>query len=409
MLTLFNACKESIDQSTSPTTDEVYKYIQKLGYSESAIKDMGDYYLVGEDIVFSKNLKFEANPESHLAPGTVEDRQYGGQSYIAYSRQPNITIKIDATMTDLANLIQGVVNLYNSIPNCRLHLSITTGDSPDILIKNSIILDDLNILRLCGTAPLPVNGRAGATVEIDRAFITSSTVSGEIAAEQIQRTIIHEIGHAIGLKHTNWAVLRERTNTNNKTTASNIFGTTTDQDANSQMNGQMCGRRPAGFSPQDIIAIQQLYPANPPVAGSVPVFRYFDVGTGDHFYTTSINELDGGNTNSNLTTGYRFEGVGFFAFPTQVANSVPVFRYFNTGNGDHFYTTNFNELKNGGNGWVLENRQAFFVYTSAINGSLPILRFYNGKDHFYTKNTNEFATPVGMGTYRLEQTAFFAF
>jgi hypothetical protein len=56
----------------------------------------------------------------------------------------------------------------------------------------------------------------------------------------------------------------------------------------------------------------------------------------DHFYTTDPNG------EGAQSSGYVREGIAFFAFPTQLAGTVPLFRLFGRG-GDHFYTTDAGE------------------------------------------------------------------
>jgi len=42
-----------------------------------------------------------------------------------------------------------------------------------------------------------------------------------------------------------------------------------------------------------------------------------------------------------------------------VSGTVPLYRYYEPNNYDHFYTTNFNELRNGNLGWYLEGVQCY--------------------------------------------------
>jgi hypothetical protein len=68
---------------------------------------------------------------------------------------------------------------------------------------------------------------------------------------------------------------------------------------------------------------------------------------GDHFYTTATTERD----NALAFYGYVLKGTGCFVFGTPttlVAGATALFRLYNPGNGDHFYTTSVTEGDGGG-------------------------------------------------------------
>ncbi len=46
-----------------------------------------------------------------------------------------------------------------------------------------------------------------------------------------------------------------------------------------------------------------------------------------------------------VETGYKYEGVAGFILPQEQPGSVPLHRYWNSEISDHFYTTDFNEIK----------------------------------------------------------------
>jgi serine/threonine-protein kinase len=132
-----------------------------------------------------------------------------------------------------------------------------------------------------------------------------------------------------------------------------------------------------------------------PRAGTVPLFRYWNPVNGDHFYTTDFGELGAGRL------GYRLEKVQAHVYPVPHGGTVPLYRYWNSRNGDHFYTTNYGELGAGRSGYRLEKIQAY-VYPSPRSGTVPIFRYWNARngDHFYTTNYRELG--AGRSGYRLE-------
>ena len=122
----------------------------------------------------------------------------------------------------------------------------------------------------------------------------------------------------------------------------------------------------------------------------LPLYRYWNPGICDHFYTTNWNELGSGRY------GWGYEGIQCYVSGQAQSGMVPLYRYWNPGNGDHFYTTNWNELGSGRYGWGYEGVQCY-VYPSARTGTVPLYRYWNpsGGDHFYTTNWGE----LGSGRY----------
>ncbi|HYX26147.1 MAG TPA: hypothetical protein VFC23_18490 [Thermoanaerobaculia bacterium] len=118
------------------------------------------------------------------------------------------------------------------------------------------------------------------------------------------------------------------------------------------------------------------------MALSVSLYRYYNPGNGDHFYTTNWNELGNGGL------GYYFEWVQCHIDSRSGTGNTPFYRYYNSGTGAHFYSTDFYEAPAG---FSFEWVQGY-VYTYNFTGSLvPLYRYYNaGTDkYFYTTNYNE--------------------
>jgi hypothetical protein len=124
-------------------------------------------------------------------------------------------------------------------------------------------------------------------------------------------------------------------------------------------------------------------------------YRYWNSRIGDHFYTTNYQELGSGNS------GYVAEGIQSYIPSEQYKGTVPLYRYWNSRIGDHFYTTNYQELGSGQSGYVLEGI-AGYIYPNRYKGTIPLYRYWNSRigDHFYTTNYQELGS--GRSGYVLE-------
>jgi len=389
ILLILGSCKKDASNVKKVVTivpdNAVTSYIKSLGYQNSEITDIGADYLVDGDILFSKTSKISVQDSSK---SKLKVEQYGTSNYVGLYN--NVVIQIDPSMNNYVNLITDAIAQWNNVPNCRINFSIYNGSSPSNL---TIINSNLGN-GYCGQAYFPINGNPGAQVKINLTFLAPSYTSN-----QIESVIIHELGHTIGFRHTNWKALSEPLiaqdpNTFARAIATQILGTPTGDDVASIMNGGTCGNSSIALSDYDKIAVQFIYPLNSPVAGSVPVFRYCST-RGDHFYSTDYSELGNGNNNA-----YIFEGVAFFVFNTAVSDSVPIYRYNNPTTGDHYYTQVYGAYS----GYNYEGIR-FYAFASQINGSVPIYGYFDGKYHFDTKNSNE-PTPTNL---HFELNAFYAY
>ncbi len=135
----------------------------------------------------------------------------------------------------------------------------------------------------------------------------------------------------------------------------------------------------------------EAYISDRPITSELtPLYRYWHGQGGDHFYTTDWNELGTGKY------GWAFEGIQCYVYTTAKPNTVPLYRYWNGQACDHFYTTNWTELGSGKDGWAFEGIQCY-VHPTQQPGSLPLYRYWNPQcaDHFYTTSWSE----LGSGKY----------
>ena len=125
-------------------------------------------------------------------------------------------------------------------------------------------------------------------------------------------------------------------------------------------------------------------------SGLSPVYRFYKSGGTNHFYTISHQESE----ELKGKKGWDYEGVAFYASASPRAGYSPVYRFFNKGGFDHFYTISQYEAdyikSKSGHDWKYEGI-AFYASPGAASGLSPLYRFYNngGTDHFYTMSESE--------------------
>ncbi len=143
----------------------------------------------------------------------------------------------------------------------------------------------------------------------------------------------------------------------------------------------------------------------------LPLHRFYDFQNGSHFYTDSDPEASQVN---QANTTYTYEGIDSFVEGQQVAGTLPVYRFYDLQNGSHFYTTDQTEAT------LINDTEfttyhyegiAFYAYSNPVADSVPVYRFYDFQNgtHFYTSNQTE-ATQVNnteYTTYRYEGIAYY--
>ena len=141
----------------------------------------------------------------------------------------------------------------------------------------------------------------------------------------------------------------------------------------------------------------------------VTVYRLYNKVTGEHLYTSDINEkhaiLD------KYPGVWVYEGVGYVVDGAVAAD--PLYRFYNKKNGTHFYTADPVEKERVKN--TLASVYAFegaaFNVSRDPGAGAGVYRFYNKKtgSHFYTADEAEKNAVLAKlgGTYTLEGQAYY--
>ena len=150
-----------------------------------------------------------------------------------------------------------------------------------------------------------------------------------------------------------------------------------------------------------IILTMGLIPKTEAKAGpydSEYAFRLYSPVTGEHFYTTSINE-----NNTLVDRGWKQETWGWLVQTDKNDTKTPVYRLYNPVSRDHLYTTDENEknVLSSKHGWKAEGIAFYSVNDSGTGQKLTVYRLFNPNaitaTHFYTARTNEVNALVKAG------------
>ena len=127
-----------------------------------------------------------------------------------------------------------------------------------------------------------------------------------------------------------------------------------------------------------------------PATQRAPIYRFYNTLTGAHFYTSNAGERD---LVISTLPRFAYEGVGFYAYSQTPAGSSPVHRFYNSRTGAHFYTINDSERQSVQDqfSWYSYEGPSWYAYKTPATDATPMHRFYNVRTqaHFYTMSAGE--------------------
>ncbi|MCD6066757.1 MAG: Dual-action metallo-peptidase [Bacteroidetes bacterium] len=257
VLATLASCKKEVPVSPakpameSPATTTDYgAIISSMGFSIEKMEDYGDFLLVEEDIMFTKE-KLDAR----MADGaTQKTTQASTGLHLDRTPVSNILVYVDPSIPvggvdDWRADLSTAMAHWNNITDCIVNLTITTNSGlADITVRS-----DANALpdNYQAIAEFPANSSdPGYQIRINLDFNSNMTVS----SGQKVYNMVHEIGHCIAFRHTNWSAAGE-------SSAFEIGHGCPATDPNSVMNGGTALSSWTSFSTYDDLAAKLVYPA----------------------------------------------------------------------------------------------------------------------------------------------------
>ncbi|MGB3730963.1 GmrSD restriction endonuclease domain-containing protein [Microbacterium sp.] len=135
-------------------------------------------------------------------------------------------------------------------------------------------------------------------------------------------------------------------------------------------------------------------PPSPPLPDAVPVYRFWSPVYQGHFFTTDAHERD--QILARWPNIWTYEGQRYTAYATQVAGTVPLYRFWSDQYAGHFYTAQQSErdavIARWPGIWSYEGI-AYYVYpaNSTQTDTVSVARFWSetARHHFYTADAAE--------------------
>lgn len=365
----------------SPFEDhDLERFLRDYGFNLSDVSEFPDFYLIENDISVDKEtlrnggylIKSDPNAQARTT-SIVNSTPWNIRT---------IRVKIDSSMPTSGDdnwrpeIVQALGDL-NSISNFRLHFELVVSGSYDILIRSGSGLPDTTLAR----AEWPAGGNPGYQIQVNLNFLEDEwNISGGYVSESAakRRTMVHEIGHCIGYRHTNHPVAYYGGPEGSGSMGLHEIPGTWTNDPGSVMNAGTPFENWNGFSVLDILANRAVYPIDP---GESPLFTYVKNVTStikSHNWSGEWSEF-GLNFN-----GYNYRGFTGFIYLYQKANTVPLYRYAHSTNT--YYLTTDPNLTNSDPAFTLD-KTVGYVYTSSGANRVPVYEYYNNNEgHFFTTN-----------------------
>lgn len=163
----------------------IRNYILNLGFANSDIIENESNFVVEGDIGFSKFAQYPV-----FNPKKLETRQ-SYQSLVNYNNQKNIKVRLDNSLSFLANEVNVAINLWNSVGSNTKFSVVSVAENVLIRVCPSFVCG-------CGYGLYPVNGSPGTFIDLKNvATFTTLSFNKRVTV------IAHELGHIVGLRHTN--------------------------------------------------------------------------------------------------------------------------------------------------------------------------------------------------------------
>jgi hypothetical protein len=332
------ACSDTTTSSAPRAEPTLAERVAALGFRTDMIEDHGDFVLVEGDIYLSK---------AQLRTVTVVDAndplrpsfQYRTTNLVGSPKVYDIKVDVSGlnSQTSWQTAAREALTHWSGISNSYVRL-VETGPA-DITVSTTCTSSNV-----AAYASFPSGGNPGSTIYVNTCFAYSTTYAQKV------HNMVHEFGHTLGFRHSNYTQQGESAGTEG---AVHIANTPTSGNATgSVMNGGTALNSWAGFAASDLTATRALYPLPKPVlsvtnSGGNPLvswsalpgatgygvvynvsWHYSNRETGENYTLSDDYPLGTTTGTSLLDTSNSYTGVGMCDWSYGFEISRETYRYY---------------------------------------------------------------------------------
>ncbi len=275
---IYSCKKEEKPIVDNTTTAEIkpdpalYTKLLGMGFKKENIKETKGYYQVEGDLLFEKFTTDTTYLDTffHLIPtptsaggrqiaGTPNDgAHYQWPSIVSTSNVENIRVFVDPSLWPLfwTDKLHAAIGKWAAVQNCKINfthvpnsMKVATGNDV-VVMPDGGELDNYTL----AVSQVPGNGKTGSYIKINTDFYNNYVLS----ESQMINTMVHELGHSVGLMHTNMTAQEHA-----ESPQAVLIPGTPLTDPGSVMNGGTALNSFNGLSTYDQVAIRYLYPYQP--------------------------------------------------------------------------------------------------------------------------------------------------